>query len=126
MDKQSSRKIMTLSFLGAAGVLYLVVNVLFKTLAGAFGPVQRLYSNVVFSNGIPVVAAVLLFAILQFNPKILNWAEEVIIEVSKVVWPSRKDTVVMTVVVCVFVGIASVLLVIIDFMAKNLIQFIIR
>jgi preprotein translocase subunit SecE len=126
MDKQSSRKIMTLSFLGAAGVLYVVVNVLFKTLAGAFGPVQRLYSNVVFSNGIPVVAAILLFAILQFNPKILNWAEEVIIEVSKVVWPSRKDTVVMTVVVCVFVGIASLLLVVIDFMAKNLIQFIIR
>jgi preprotein translocase subunit SecE len=63
---------------------------------------------------------------MQFNEKIIAWTEDVIVEVSKVVWPSHRDTMAMTIVVCVFVGIASLLLVVIDFVARNLVQMIIQ
>jgi preprotein translocase subunit SecE len=115
----------TLSFLGSAILAYVVVNVLFKALAGAFGIMQRWYSIGALNHGLPIVAAVAVFAALQFNPKALAWAEDVITEVSKVVWPSRKDTLAMSIVVCVFVGIACLLLMVIDFIAQNFIKMIV-
>ncbi len=125
MEKQSVKKVSTMSFVGAAVLAYIVVNMLFKALAGAFGIVQKWYSMQILNHGFPIIVAVAVFAILQFNPKILTWAEEVILEVSKVVWPSQRDTVAMTVVVCGFVAIACLLLLVIDFVARHLIQMII-
>jgi preprotein translocase subunit SecE len=124
MDKQIVKKVATFSFLAASILTYIVVNTLFQSLGGAFGVVQRLYSIPWLSHGLPMVSAILVFGVLQFNAKVLLWAEEVIAEVSKVVWPSRKDTTAMTVVVCVFVGIASVLLIVIDYVAREFVQMI--
>ncbi len=126
MEKQTVKKVTTLSFLAAAILTYMSVNTIFKSLAGAFGVVASLRSNPTAEHGLPVVCAALVFAILQFNPRILAWAEEVITEVSKVVWPSRRDTYLMTVVVCVFVGIASGLLLVIDFISHKLVSLIIH
>lgn len=126
MEKQSTKKIITLSFLAAALLTYVVVNVLFKSFAGAFGPVQRLYSVDLVSHGLPVLLAALVYGVLQFNPRVIAWAEDVILEVSKVVWPSQKDTIAMTMVVCVFVFAACVLLLVIDFVAHHLVQLIIQ
>jgi len=105
-----------------AGLLtWLGVSIIFRTLAGAFGVVQKLYGMDIFSHGLPLVAGVLVFAVLQFNPKILEWAESVILEVSKVVWPSRKDTVGMTIVTLVLVLVSSVILFVLDNIARLLI-----
>jgi len=126
MEKQLVKKVTTMSFMGAAVLAYTVVNVLFKSMAGAFGPVQRFYSMDWINHGLPVLVASVLFFYLQFNARTLVWAEEVILEVSKVVWPSKRDTVAMTIVVCIFVAIACFLLLLIDFVAQNLVQMIIR
>jgi preprotein translocase SecE subunit len=126
MEKQATRKIITLSFLAAALIAYVVVNVLFKSFAGAFGVVQKLYSIEIVSHGLPILTAVVVFAVLQFNKGILEWAEDVVVEVSKVVWPSRKDTVSMTIVVCVFVGFSSLVLIAIDTGAHELVKLIIH
>ncbi|OFZ11249.1 MAG: preprotein translocase subunit SecE [Bdellovibrionales bacterium RBG_16_40_8] len=56
----------------------------------------------------------------------IEWAENIILETSKVVWPSRKDTIAMTIVVCVFVAIASVLLFVIDNVSRELVNLIIQ
>lgn len=126
MERENVKKLVTVSYLGSAILAYVVVNVLFKSLAGAFGFVQKWYGVEWVNHGLPILAAVTTFFVLQFNSKILNWTEEVILEVSKVVWPSRKDTVAMTVVVCVFVGIASGILFVIDIVSRNLVELIIR
>jgi preprotein translocase subunit SecE len=126
MDKQLMKKLTSVSFIGAALLTYAVVNMLFKSMAGAFGPVQRLYSIDWLNHGLPILAAASVFLIMQLNPKILTWAEEVLLEVSKIVWPSRRDTFAMTIVVCVFVGIACFLLLVIDFVSRNVIQMIIN
>jgi len=126
MEKQQTRKIITLSFLAAALLTYVTVNVLFKSFAGSFGVVQRLQSIDWVSHGLPIVCAVVVFGILQFNTRILEWSEDVVIEVSKVVWPSRKDTVSMTIVVVIFVGISSALILGIDSIAHELVKLIIH
>lgn len=126
MEKQTVRKVGTFSFLSAAVITYVAVNVLFKSMAGAFGIIQRWYSVDIINHGLPILSAATVFFVLQFNPRVLSWAEEVILEVSKVVWPSRRDTFAMSIVVCMFVGVACVLLVAIDFVARHLIQMIIN
>jgi len=126
MEKQTVKKVTTFSFLCAAALAYLVVNILFKSLASVSAVFQKLYSMDVLSHGLPVLAAAALFFALQFNAKLLTWAEDVVLEISKVVWPSHRDTFAMTIVVCVFVSIACVALLFIDFMARHFVEFIIR
>jgi preprotein translocase SecE subunit len=118
MDKQLVKKITTLSFLVAGVLVWVAVGVVFRALAGAFGAVQRLYGMDVVSHGLPLFAGVVTFFVLQFNPRILEWAETVIQEVAKVVWPSRKDTVGMTIVTVVMVLIASGVLFVFDNIAR--------
>src|SRR5688572_22533612 len=118
MEQSTVKKVTLVSFLAFGALAYIVTEVLFRSFASAFGVVQRLYSMDIASHGIPIAVGVLLFSILFFSKKANVWAEEVVLEVSKVVWPSRKDTVGMTIVVCVMVFIASIIL----FMFDNLAQ----
>ena len=67
----------------------------------------------------PVVCGFALFAVLQFNPRTLTWGEEVVSEVRKVVWPSGKDTTAMTIVVVIFVLIASAIITTFDYMSAT-------
>lgn len=124
MEKQLVKKMTTLGFLTAGFLSYLTINILFRSAAGVLPLAQRMYSIDMVGHGVPIAFGLLVFLLLQFNPKTLLWAEEVVLEVSKVVWPSQKDTVGMTIVVCVFVAIASALLVVIDFVAQGAVQFI--
>jgi preprotein translocase SecE subunit len=125
MDKQTIKKISTISFMAAALVVWISITTLLKTLAGSFAIVQRLYSSQVVSHGFPILIAVGLFAFLQFSPKILNATEEVILEISKVVWPSRKDVTGMTIVVVVMVFIASLILIGVDTLAREVVKLLV-
>jgi preprotein translocase subunit SecE len=125
MEKQTIKKISTISFMAAALIVWLSVTTLLRTLAGSFGIVQRLYGSQVVSHGLPILIAVGLFAFLQFSPKILNLTEEVVLEISKVVWPSRKDVIGMTIVVVVMVFIASVILLGVDTLAREVIKLLV-
>ena len=60
-----------------------------------------------------VVAAVV-FIVLRRHPKINEFGLEVISELSKVTWPTRKETAISTGVIIIMVGIASVLLFLFD------------
>lgn len=125
MEKSTVSKISTMSFLSAAILTWLTVGILFRTLAGAFGVVQRMYSIDALTHGLPLAAGALVFLYLQFSPKASAWAEDVILEVSKVVWPSKKDTTAMTIVVIIMVLIASAILFVFDNVARLIMSFII-
>ncbi len=125
MEKTTVSKISTMSFLSAGALTWVTVGILFRTLAGAFGTIQRFYGNDYLLHGIPLACGVLVFAYLQFSPKINVWAEEVILEVSKVVWPTKKDTIGMTIVVLIMVAIACTILYIFDTIARLIMSLII-
>lgn len=125
MEKDNS-KIITVSFVLAGFIAAIVVEVLLETMAASWGGFAKYYANDWVSHGAPLVAGFGIFAVLQFNKRIKAWADEVVTEVRKVVWPSRKDTVAMTVVTCVMLLVASVILGVFDFLSSNILQMIIN
>ncbi len=110
-----------------AGIIIgVTVGVLFKALAGSFGPVQRLYGSEVLRHGLPVLAGLAVFLYLQLSAKTLALSEEVILEVSKVNWPAQKDVTGMTIVVIVMVFIASAMLLGVDTLARQFVKLLVE
>ncbi|HWU42348.1 MAG TPA: preprotein translocase subunit SecE, partial [Bdellovibrio sp.] len=77
-------------------------------------------------HGLPVALGIVLFAVLQFNPRVLAWGEEVVTEIRKVVWPSRKDTTAMTIVCVVMVLISSVIISTFDLVSGFFINYLMK
>lgn len=113
MDKTNS-KILTLSFVAFSILIGFTISTLLRVFSGAFGIIAKLMNYDIFRHGVPVVIALSLFVYLQFNKSILKWADEVIGEVKKIVWPPFKDTRGMTIIVVVMVLISSVIVSVFD------------
>jgi preprotein translocase subunit SecE len=126
MQDTTNQKIMTLSFVASAFLMALVMEVLFEQMAVQFGPVARLHNNETLRHALPIGVGLLTFALLQFNAKIRAWADECIAEVRKVVWPSRRDTMAMTMVCCVMVVMVGIALGVFDFGSQRLIKFFVN
>jgi len=126
MKDKSNKKIITVSFVVTGFMVALVVDVLLDSLAAAIGTVARFRSMDIVAHGLPVVSGVIAFAYLQFNPRVLAWADEVVVEIRKVVWPSRRDTSAMTIVTCVMLIISGAFLGVFDFVSRNLIKMFIN
>lgn len=125
MDK-TNQKILTLSFVTVSVLVAVSISLLLKTFAGTFGIVARLHDIEVIKHGLPVIVGLVLFGSLQFNKKVLVWAEDVALEIRKVVWPSRKDTTAMTIVVVVMVLISAVIITTFDFVSGYLVNYLVR
>ncbi len=108
MDKANS-KVLTLSFAIAGALSGFTTHLLIKSFSAAFGIVAKMADTDLVRHGLPVFVGVLVFSALQFNPMIATWGDEVVSEIRKVVWPSRKDTTAMTIVVVVMVLISSLI-----------------
>jgi preprotein translocase subunit SecE len=125
VDKTNS-KLMTLSFAAASALVGISLHLLIKAFAGAFGIVARAADSDVIRHGVPVALGLLMFSILQFNPKVLVWGDEVISEIRKVVWPTRKETSAMTVVVVIMVLISSVIITSFDFISGYVLNILMK
>ena len=126
MESENTKKIMTLSFLGSAVVVWIVVSVLLDTLAATWGPMARLMDQDVFRHGIPLIGAIATFCLLQFNKKVTVFTDEVITEIKKVVWPSYPETSAMTIVVCIMVIISGVLVGVFDMFSGYIVKYLIN
>ena len=124
--EKDNKKIITVCFVIAGAIVWGTLSVLLNSLSGSFSFVARMRAIELVNHGLPVGLGLLTFLYLQFNPKIVNWADEVIVEVRKVVWPSRKDTMGMTTVVCIMVVIAGVAFGLWDFVSGNLIKMLLN
>lgn len=123
---KTNRKAITVAYLCAAVVTFIVVRVLFDTLGGMFSPIERYRSIELVKHAVPLGAAAIVFLILNLNPKISVWADEVVTEIRKIVWPSQRDTTVTTVAVCVMVVVAGIGLALIDYVSSVLIKWIVN
>lgn len=125
MEKTNS-KIITLSFAIGALLLGVVVSMLIKAFAGAFAFIARASDADIVRHGVPLLIGFAFFAACQFNPKIVTWADECIAELKKVVFPSRKDTTAMTIVVCIMVLISSLIISAFDMISGYIINTLMR
>lgn len=124
MDKTNS-KLLTVSFALAGALLGITLSLLIVAFSGIFGWMANLAGQDWFRHGLPVVAGFGLFLFLQFNPRVLAWGDEVVSELRKVVWPSRKDTVASTIVVCIMVLVSSLVISSFDFVSGYVLSNII-
>ena len=124
IQETTRKKIITFSFVIASFLVGLVVSVLLDTAIGSSAFVARWVRGDMIRHGFPVLCGLSTFFILQFNKKTFLWADESVLEVSKVVWPTKKDTMAMTVVVCIMLIISSLVLGSLDFVSTELVQLL--
>lgn len=124
--KNENKKIITLSFVLAAFLVAFVVNVLMESVSAAWGGLARVMAYDAVSHGVPIGLGLACFIALQFNSKALVWADEVVTEISRVVWPSSKDTTAMTIVVCVMLVIAGFALGLMDLLSNFVVSYLVR
>lgn len=123
---KTNRKALTFSFVVAGVLAFIVVRVLFDTLGGMFAVIERFRSIQTVNHGVPIVFGIGTFLALQLNRKVVAWADEVVTEVRKIVWPSQRDTTVTTVAVCVMVMVAGLGLSVVDYVSSILIKWIVN
>ena len=124
--ENSNESFISTSFAGAGILVYFMVSVFLEVAAGTFGVMARIRSNEIVQHGLPVGLGLVTFLYLFMNKKTHAWADECVTEVRKVVWPSRKDTVSMTVVCCAMVLISGLTLGIFDFISGQLIKIFVN
>lgn len=112
--ENTNSKYVTLVFIAASALVGFTIAALLQALSGAFAVIAKLSNYDLFKHGLPVAIAFGMFFYLQFNKNILAWADEVIAEIKKVVWPPMKDTRAMTVVVIIMVFISSLIISVFD------------
>lgn len=112
--ENSNSKIITGCLGLFSALIGFTLHLLLVALSGAFAFMARLVNQDIFKHGIPIVVGLAIFITCQFNKSFGVWAEEVISEVKKVVFPSRKDTVAMTISVVIMVLISSVIITLMD------------
>ena len=111
MENSGNKKILTVSFLIAGALFALVFDILLQKFTPLLsgGVAQALSSDFVV-HFLPVILGGALFLSLQFNKSILVWGDEVVVEIKRVVWPSRRDSVAMTIVVVIMVLVSAVVI----------------
>lgn len=126
MKNENNKKIITLSFVVAAFLVAFVVNVLMESVSAAWGGMARVMAYDAVAHGVPVGLGLACFIALQFNKNVVVWADEVVTEISRVVWPSPKDTTAMTIVVCVMLVIAGFSLGLMDLLSNAGVKWLVE
>ena len=98
---EDNKKFVTVSLVVGSILLAFTISLLLELLAANLSFFARIEGNAELANGIPVAIGILAFVFLQFNPTTSNFMDGVIGELRKVVWPTAKDTGLMTVVVSI-------------------------
>ena len=124
--EKTINKIMMVSFVCGAFLVGYTVQVVNTLLASSWGAYARVTDSELIAQGTPILFGLIFFAYVNASKNVKVWANEVIVEVSKVVWPSQKDTTAMTIFVCVFMILSGLLLGLFDFFSSKVIRFIIE
>ena len=123
--ESSNQKYITVCFVAIAIIAAYVMSIIIETLSMTWVLFARYFQGDLMIHGLPVATGLVTFLLLQFNPRIVTRADEVIIEIQKVVWPSQKDTMGMTFVVTVMLLISGLLLGVFDLISGYVVNYII-
>ncbi len=122
---QSNKKIVSVSFLAFGALIAYVLSSVIKILEASVSFFARLSANDLFTHGLPIAIGFAVFLFLQINPKTRQWGDDVVSEIRKMVWRSGKDTVAVTIAVCIMVLISGVVLGLLDYLSSKLINYLI-
>ena len=123
MVKQENFKIVTISFVILSFLAGFVAKVLFEVLSVSVGFFAGFYSQDIFRHGVPFLVGAGLFVYFQVKKEVRTLADEVVTEVKKVVWPTKKELYAMSFVVCLILIMSGVVLGIFDLIAGTSVDF---
>lgn len=127
MQQSSTNKTVTVSFMMGGVLAGIFVAVVLETISTlATGALGRFVTQDLVRHGLPVVIGLATFIFLQMNKGIHTWGEEVVTEISRVVWPSRRDTTAMTIVVCVMVLLSGVFFGVLDAVSGAVVSWLLH
>lgn len=120
----TNQKIVNGSFVGVSLIAWLFFRQLIDTLWGAFK--LRTPQDLPFTpaDAIAVVIAVAVFILLKKQKKINDFCGEVIVELSKVTYPPKKETFLSTIVISIMVAICAVILFAFDTLWGTLVKML--
>ena len=121
----NNKKVLTVCFMLAGFLAAIVVHILMGAAISISGTATRFLSGDFVANGLPILVGFITFLVMQFTPSILTWADEVIVEVKRSVWPSRRDTVAMTIAVTVMILISAGFLGVLDVLSSKVINLLV-
>lgn len=123
----TNRKIATVAFMASGILVGIAIKVLLDASAAiATGVFGRALASDFVHHGLPVILGFATFGILQANAGVRTWGDEVVSELRKVVWPSREDTIRMTLVTCVMLILSGAALGLLDVFSGKLIEWLLK
>lgn len=111
---QRSQKTVSLIYLVCGVLAWALFRELISTVWVATGIAMPVDWTIPPADLVAVAFGVATFVILIKNVKIVEFTNEVITELGRVVWPARKETVLSTGVVSVLVGVCSIIFFLFD------------
>ena len=118
------QKWVNVSYLLAAVLLgYIVFSVAGKVVA-AYDLETRIKNVEMILRGASVASGALLFLGLYRNDQANQFMNEVVVELSRVVWPSQKDTTSNTFIVIIMVVVSGLFLALLDYTWVQLMKWI--
>lgn len=105
-----SKKTVSLIYLVLGVITWLIMREFVATLWVIFRLSMPVDWVIPPTDAIAAACGIVVFVILLKNEKVNTFTNEVITELSEVVWPNRKETVLSTGVVSILVGICAAIL----------------
>lgn len=125
--ENTNNKILAVSFMIAGVLVGIIVAVCLDTAAVvSSGAVAHFLANDLIRHGLPVFAGIAAYGALQLNPGVVHWADEATTELLKVVWPTRQETVRMTITVCVMVVISGLFFGVADTVSASVVDWLLH
>ena len=118
------QKWVNLSYLAVSAVLGLLVLTLANKMVGTYDLETRVHNVALFVQVGAVACAAILFAILYRNDRANQFMNEVMLELSRVTWPTQKETTSATIVTFVMVLFSGIALGVMDYVWTALMKLV--
>jgi len=124
MENQQ-QKWVTLSFVAASALLAFLVFSFGQKFAGVYDLEARFRHVEVALQGGAILLGVVLFAFLYRSDAVNQFMAEVVVELSRVTWPTQRETRAATILVVIMVLLSGVFLGLLDYFWTVLLKWII-
>jgi len=119
------QKWVTLSYLAVAALLAFLALHLGQKLVGAYDLEARVRNAELILRGLSVLAGVVLFFALYRSESATQFMSEVVVELSRVTWPTRKETSAATILVIIMVVLSGLFLGFLDYLWTVILKWVI-
>lgn len=118
------QKWVNLSYLALAAVVAYVVFAVSVQLVGAYDLEARVKSIEWIIRGLSLVAAAAVFFGLSRHQQANQFMNEVVVELSRVTWPTQKETASATMIVIIMVVVSGMVLGLLDYLWTTLLKWV--